>query len=331
MAIFSNNKFAPVIEQVEDNSVDMYPAIEGTVECGFEIAAEGYSEVHKLVSSMYITDILIENAAMNGEDAQVLIEGALKEFKNKAVNNFKRICAQIKNWFKKMIDRLKVRLTSSKEFVNKYRDAIRAKAKNSQGYKVTRHKFKHDIDATYKAYVKAIGDYAEKANTAAAASKEDFVEKMIGAANSKSKTFSELKQSIVDKHVGKEVTNTTITSDVGTMIEWCDNSNVAIAQLENIRDEGVHRIEGFIRKIEGNGEDSSAVHAAVNNFNTATSMIQQLNTTCAKIVNDIVTEYIALLRGLMLYKPAKESFTPDEELMEKTPGQSIFESALNMF
>lgn len=327
MAIFSNNKFTPVIEQ-EEVIEDLYPAIEGSVECGFEIAAEGYSDVHKLVSSMYITDILIENAVLNGAEAEPLVESALKEFKTKAVNKFKDICARIKNWFKKIIERLRVRLTSSKEFVNKYRDSIRAKAKNSQGYKVTRHKFKHDVANTYKTMVKALADFAEAADTKEA-SHDEFVAKMISKADSKSKTFSELKQALVDKHVGKEISNTTITSDVDAMIKYCDDSKIAIAELENIRDAGVARIEGFIRKIEGNGEDSTAVHAAVSNFNSATSIIQQLNTTCVKIVNDIVTEYTALLRGLMLYKPAKESFTSDEELM--TTGQSLFESALNMF
>ena len=329
MAIFSN-KFIPVVEQVEDESfVDMYPAIEGTTECGFEIASEGYSDVHKLVSSMYITDILIENAVFKGADAQPLIEGAIKDFKDKAVKKFKEIVAKIKAWFKKIIDRLKVRFTSSKEFVNKYRDQLRAKAKNSQGYKVTRHKFNHKVSSTYNTMVDNIETFAVR--TAFAHESSNFAEDMAKAADSKAKSISDLKKIIVDKHVGKEVSNTTITSDVDEMIKYCDNSNVAVAELETLRDIGVKHINNFIKEIEGSGDDSARVTKMVSNCNTATSAIQQLNTTCAKIVDDIVKEYIALLRGLMLYKPAKESYTPDEELMTNNEAQSMFEAALNLF
>ena len=328
MAIFSAKYNTPVVEQTEDSFVDMYPFIEGTTECGYDIAAEGYSDIHKLVSSMYITDILIENAVMEGAEAEPLIEGAIKDFKDKAVKKFKEIIEKIKNWFKKIIDRLKVRFTSTKDFVNKYRDALRTKAKNSQGYKVTRHKFNHNVSSTLSTMLDKIETFAIR--TAFAHDSSDFTADMAAAADSKAKSISDLKKVIVDKHVGKEVTNTTIGSDVEEMIKFCDNSKVAVAELETLRDISVKHVNNFIKEIQGSGDDSARVTKMVSNCNTATSAMQQLNTTCAKIVDDIVKEYVALLRGLMLYKPAKESYTPDEELIDNK-GQSMFEAALNLF
>ena len=327
MAIFSN-KVTPVIEQVEDTFVDMYPHIEGTTECGFDIAAEGYSDIHKLVSSMYITDILIENAVMEGAEAEPLVESAVKEFKDKAIAKFKEIIEKIKNWFKKVIDRVKVRFTSTKDFVNKYRNALHEKAQNMSGYKVTRHDFIHDIDKEYKNMVEKMSKYA-KDN--AEVKVENFVSGMVSSVVSKATSISDLKQAFIHQIVGDAKQNETVSaSDVEMMIKYCDNSRVAISAIENVRDAGIKEINGFISDLNGSGKDVSVIHAATAKYNTAASAIQQLNTTCVKIVDDIVKEYVALLRGLLLYKPAKESFTPDENLMENAT-QSMFETALKMF
>ena len=327
MAIFSN-KFTPVVEQVEETFEDMYPAIEGTTECGFEIAAEGYSDVHKLVSSMYITDILIEQKVMEGAEAEPLVENAVKEFKDKAIKKFKEIVEKIKNWFKKVIDRLKVRFTSTKEFVNKYRSALLEKAQAANDYKPARHDFVREFDNTYKAMVAKMSDFA-KAN--AESKSDDFVAGMAGAASPKAKSIADLKQVLIHTHVGEANNKSKVTaSEVEDMIKYCDNSRIAIAALENIRDAGIKEINGFISDLNGSGKEVSVIHAATAKYNAAASAIQQLNTTCVKIVDDIVKEYVAVLRGLMMYKPAKESFTPDEELVEEK-GQSLFETALKMF
>jgi len=329
MAIFSNKMTpVPVVEQTEDTFVDMYPAIEGTVEHGFEIAAEGYSDVHKLVSSLYITDILIENAVMEGAEAEPLIESSVKEFKDKAVKKFKEIVEKIKNWFKKVIDRLKVRFTSTKDFVSKYRDALLTKAQNANDYKPARHDFITDFTNSYGAMVDKMADYAKDH---AESKEDDFVAKMIGNASPKAKTISELKQVLVHTHVGEANKKSKLTaSEVEDMIKYCDNSRVAIANLENIRDRGIKAINGFIAALNGSGKEVGAIHAATAKYNAAASAIQQLNTTCVKIVDDIIKEYVAVLRGLMLYKPAKESYTPDEELMDNNT-QSMFEAALKLF
>ena len=314
---------------VEDTFEDLYPAIEGTTECGFEIAAEGYSDVHKLVSSMYITDILIENAVMEGAEAEPLVEGAVKEFKDKAVKKFKEIVEKIKNWFKKVIDRIKVRFTSTKDFVSKYRDALLTKGDVANDYKPARHDFVTDFNNTYGNMVAKISDYAKQH----AESKDgDFVSNMAGSASAGAKSIADLKQSLINTHVGEANKKGKLSkSEVEEMIKYCDNSRVAVAALENVRDKGIKEINGFIAALNGSGKEVSAIHAATAKYNTVASAIQQLNTVCVKIVDDNIKEYVAVLRGLMLYKPAKESFTPDEELMTENKGQSMFEAALNLF
>lgn len=327
MAIFSNTVFTPVVEQSEEYIASQYPNIMPTVESAYEIACEGHRDINNLIAGMYISDILIEEAVNEGAEAEPLVENAVKDFIKKAKKKFEEIKNKIVAWFKKVWDSIKMKLTSNKEFVKKYEDQIRAKAKVASGYKVTKHNFNTDIKGTILPMMDKIVSFAEKSATDK--NTEDFGTNMIkdlkyGGAT----TISELKEKITNNHVGKEVKNTTITSDVEKMIKYCLDVNVTLGILEDLKDGNVKKINEMIKSLDGSGEDVAVIHGKVKCFNTATSTIQQLNTIAVSLINQINKEYVALLRGLMAYKvPTKESYTSDDELMG---GSSIFEAAMSM-
>lgn len=328
MAIF-NKDFFPVQEQKE------YPNIDGTIECGYEIATESYRDINNLLAGLYVSDVMIESAVYEGAtNAQALIEGAMGDFYQKTKKKFREAIDKIKAWFKKIIENIGIRLTRGSEFVRKYEDAIREKAQKSSsaGYKVTMHEYKTGIDQMYDKYAGNMLVYVMNLadDKKAKVPDGDFVSKMYkSVSNNKASSLSELKDIMYKECVGKEHTNVQVKTKVGMMIDLCKNGNAVIEEIRRLEKIAVDSIEDLIKAIEkAEKNDDSNGPKLVRGANAVSSAVQQLATVCVDVNNKMITEYIGHLRGFMLYKPAKESYNPDEDLM--SGGQSLFETAMSM-
>jgi len=338
MAIFTKSNIAPVEEQFDVN-VEDYPYIMPTIESAYEIACEGYHDMYKLLGGLYASDIMIEEAVKEGAEAEPLIESNVKEFINKAVAKFTEIRNRIVAWFKKIVDNLKIKFASSKDFVTKYESRILEKVDVAKDYKPARHDFNDTkIRDTIGKAMAEITAYAKADSEKKSGKSDNFVAQMVKKADPKATTIGELKGNITKTITGAEVSTQVSKSEVTNMIKYCKNIATSLAAIEDLKNKNVSTINNIIKDLNGSGKEVEVIHAKVRNYNAAVSAIQQLNTVGVSLVNQINKEYIATMRGLMLYKvPTKESVTSDEELMgddkadEKVEeSTSIFESALNM-
>jgi len=327
MAIFNNNTFTSVMEQDESYIAEQYPYIMPTIEAAYEIACEGYADVHKLIAGLYVSDVLIETAVAEGSDAEPLIEGAISDFLKKVKDKFIEIKNKIIAWFKKIIENLKIRFTSSAKFVQTYKKQIAEKAKTSAMANFTTTIHTKLIGADIVGEVtKAI----ETIKTVASTDKgsEKFPEIMAKKVHSKASTIGELKEAITNEIMGDEDKEKRLSSsDVNKMIDFCSTINSTIEKLNGIKDKGTKAIDQFIKDLDKVNANEDKISKKVSNYNTAISAIQQMNTVGVSLVNKANSEFIAILRAFMLFKPAKESYS-GEDLMEESNG--IFESALNM-
>lgn len=333
MAIFSNNTFTPV---VEDESIEnKYPHIMATAESAYEIAYEGYRDLTKLISSIYVSDILIENAVMTeSANAEVLVEATIKEFVESAKKKFIEIRDKIIAWFKKMIDEIKVRFTFAKDFIKKYKARIVEKAKVANGaYKVVNHVVSDTVKAD------AITMMNTMVSTAHSMKKEEvdtFTSRLLAkVGGAEVKTVGDLKKKFAEDHYDAKATTQTAlkVGNVEKMIKYCEGVENALAAMKDLQSANTKAIDSFIAKLEGSGQDVEAIQAKTNCYRTTAAMLLQLDGVSVDLIKQISREYISIMRGLLLWKPAKEAFEGDAELMggEKVEeSTSIFESALNL-
>lgn len=331
MAIFNNTAFTPVVEQSEEELIERFPGIMATAEGAYEIACEGSADMYRLLAGLYAADVMIEQSVSEGAtDVEAVVEGTLKEFASKVKAKFIEWRDKIVAWFKKILDNLKIRFSSSKDFVEKYESRILEKAKNVKEFKPKHHDFNTDISGEVKAVGKAMVEYAKSVADKKISAGDGFVPAMIKATGYKAQSVGELKEQLKEKMVGKEIEGTAINANTVTkMVKYCKSINVATAELTAIRDANVAALNKIISEIDQSGKSVEIIKAKTANYNIAVSAMTQLNAVAVGLVNMINKEYVGILRALMLVKT--ESATDDETMLEDTNTESsIFESAMNM-
>lgn len=331
MAIFNNTTFTPVVEQSEEEIVSMYPNIMATAEGAYEIACEGAADIYKLMAGLYVSDVMIEQSVMEGAEAEPLIEGTIKEFLAKAKAKFIEIRDKVVAWFKKIFDNLKIRFASSKDFVEKYESRITEKAQNIKNFKPKHHEFNLDIAGEIIKVTSDMISYAQAVKHAEISGGDGFTKAMVGAVKGyKAENVTDLKKELKEKLTGRENDNVPVgASKIAEMVKYCKTTNEPISELTAIRDKNVKELNGIISELNGSGEkyEIGVLKAKISNYNTAVNAMIQLNAVAVGMVNEINREYVGILRALML---AKTESASDDEMMEETNTNSIFESAMSM-
>ena len=136
MAIFDIYKETDDITSVEESFDDVY----GHEDSLMEILHESSYEFAQLRASMYISDCIIENRVLEGADASVLYENFLTDLFDKIKELFITFLNRVKDFFKKLIDNLKLFFTHGKKFAEKYGKQIMDKKVTGfeyEGYKYT--------------------------------------------------------------------------------------------------------------------------------------------------------------------------------------------------
>jgi hypothetical protein len=118
-------------------TMELVPGVNHTTSCLGRILCEFAEDMYKINSGMYISDIMMEEAALEGQDLTGVVENFITDLFDKVVDGLKKIWAKIKSWFasvKKWFQRIWLK---GEEFIKKFKNEIlekRATGFEYEGY-----------------------------------------------------------------------------------------------------------------------------------------------------------------------------------------------------
>jgi hypothetical protein len=122
------------------------------------INAEAALEAYQLNASLYITDVIMEEAVIEGAaEPEVLLEGVVKDSLTKLKEMFQKFWAKVRAWFEKAKKALQMIFSSGEAFIKKFEEDLNMK--NVKGF--TYEGFKYTLEAGSKT-VKAKVETVEK-------------------------------------------------------------------------------------------------------------------------------------------------------------------------
>ena len=335
MAIFTNTQY--VAEEVEVYD-DVNPTLEGATEILYEFS----SDMYKLVGATYVADIMIENAVTEGAtDVEALVEGTMSDFRKKASARLKELRAKIAAWFKKVIDKIKLFFTGSKNLIAKYKTQIvdnfgkmKDEDKSYQGYD---YMDLDEIDAAHSKAVDEIKGVFEFINKNEPTSEEldkKFVEAVQKAAgDDKVEDVAALKDSFKLKlRGGKTESEKVVIADINKLIKVLASGDAVINKIKSyagLVDSMIKRAISEIEKPEKADKDATPVTTKATVYNKLITAITGLTTTAVEVIQAANNDYFKVLKKVAGYtEKAKKENKPETPASESA--SSIFESALGL-
>ena len=323
MAIFTNTMY--VTEDTDQ--YDIEPTFEGSAKILYEFS----SDVYKLISGMYVADVMIESAVSEGAtNADILVEETEESFKTKMVNTFKKLATKIKEWFRKIIEHLDYLAKGYKRFVTKNEKQIN-KNFDTMGGKITIST--NDLNdpyplqsveimkRTYNNYIRTI---MEESYNSLDKHREELDKRfyrllVVLTSNIDAKDISSIKQHIYrnDFHIISEPLN-----DVTSLSDYIDNLKSGDDVIKEFKDKEqttLKLIDSVIKLIntEKYRYDIKTLSEINIYFSKCINLVQTLTAIFIEGVKSSMNQSYIILKKILTYKPAKESF-------------NIFESALGV-
>lgn len=144
MSIFGTRSRADYSVAVENYKGFVDPSLAGIQSINAETALEAY----QLNASLYISDVIMEEAVIEGAaEPEVLLEGVVKDSLTKLKEMFQRFWAKVRAWFEKAKKTLQMIFTSGEAFIKKFEEDINMK--NVRGF--TYEGFKYTLENGRKA------------------------------------------------------------------------------------------------------------------------------------------------------------------------------------
>lgn len=320
-------------------------AMDASIESSDAILYEAAEEFYKINAGLYVADIMIESAVLEGANESVLIEGAVGNVIEKIKNAFKKLWAKIKAWFGQVKRFFKILFMNGKKFVNEFKIEINHK----EGKGFTYNGWVWDIDkATDKAKEK-IGLIDKLYNGVVSDIKKATDE----LKDSRSKYITSIKDNYdydsITEFLDKEMGNVEL-GDFLKDLEETAHGGTSKEEVENF-DQGMSK-DGMMNYIVGNGkaikeiEDAdkevdknfkniiNALNSAEKSYLSATksntdnnaSVIgsvvsklsavgraaltrnQSINSRLIELMKQCAKDYESILKAFLRYKPKKESF-----------------------
>lgn len=353
MAIFGSTK--QVTENVEELDVIIDEStITPTMECSDQILMEFADDMYKIQAGLYVADILIEEKICTegySEEIEALAEGTVKETVSRVVENFKKLWAKIKAWFKSVIENFKIRITSQKNFLSKYEKAIKDKisdAKSMKGFSYNDYEYYPEKleaacvkarDVIYKEISGGIANLSVEQllnpNTDGGSVKpimmksEDYTKDVCNKIKSSCNNNSDVKKFIVDEaRSGKQNIIEFMDIDVNKMIAFCKGDDVKrVEKIAAEMDKQLGSIVNTFKKAESKADKENV--GAITTFSAVASNAQKLVTLSQNItsvqtsmLNTICKNYISVLKRVLTYKGKKEA--------AKENTTSLLESAMSL-
>lgn len=143
MSIFGTRSRADYSVTVENYKGFVDPSLAGIQ----SINAEATLEAYQLNASLYISDVIMEEAVIEGAaEPEVLLEGVVKDSLTKLKEMFQRFWAKVRAWFEKAKKALQMIFSSGEAFIKKFEEDLNMK--NVKGF--TYEGFKYTLEAGSK-------------------------------------------------------------------------------------------------------------------------------------------------------------------------------------
>lgn len=129
MSIFGTRSRADYSVTVENYNGFVDPSLAGIQSINAETALEAY----QLNASLYISDVIMEEAVIEGAaEPEVLLEGVVKDSLTKLKEMFERFWAKVRAWFEKAKKALQMIFSSGEAFIKKFEEDLNRK--NVEGF-----------------------------------------------------------------------------------------------------------------------------------------------------------------------------------------------------
>ena len=310
MAIFSNTMYV-------SEGMDQY-GVEPTLEGSAKILYEFSSDVYKLISGMYVADVMIESAVSEGAtNADILVEETKESFKTKMVNTFKKLATKIKEWFRKIITNIKAFFLGTDKFVKKYEKQIRENFSKMDGGVTAKEGYEFmsidQMKSTHTEVTKPFVDGIQLGENDDPATK--FDELLKGTKLGDVTDISSAKDALKKKLYGGEKQKDLKITNIDNVIKSVKTGGAVIQQIQGYEKTNIGVINEAIKLINSDNDDVTTKTTAF--YSKCINAIQGFTSVVVDAINKSMKFNYALLKKVAAYKPAKESF-------------NIFESALNV-
>lgn len=317
-----------------------------------QIMFEAAQDLSQIQNGLYIADAMMESAVLfEGASQETLVEGVVKDFFQKIIDAFKKLWDKLKAWFKKMYQTLEVFFLPGKKFVEKYGKELERKTTTGytyNGYRWNKAKVKEVIEVTSELEIQDVPVFASIAELEKAIehSAKDLTSEQLAKlkantikdlTNNKGDNISEFKAFLTEGAQNgtekEEIENFEVYS-VTEMIAAVKDNKKLITALKKSETRIEKNLSNFIKGIENlrrdlSTEDKTKYSSFINNsasfMRFCASIMTSFNEVAISIAKAQNTEFVGALKGLMHYKPAKESFVAGGQ------GASILESAMRLF
>lgn len=316
-----------------------------------QIMFEAAQDLSQIQNGLYIADAMMESAVLfEGASQETLVENVVKDFFQKIIDAFKKLWNKLKAWFKKVYQTLEVFFLPGKKFVEKYGKELERKTTTGytyKGYRWDKSEVKNLIEGSIVDSVKdvpvisSIQELSNQCGLAETATSEDFSkakELLVKAlSNNKADNISELKTVAMEgaqNGTEKEEIEDFEVYSVSEMIASVKDNKKLINKLKKSETKIDKTLSNFIKGIENlrkelSTEDKTKYSSFINNCASyvrhQSSIVSALVEVAISIAKAQNSEFVGALKGLMHYKPAKESFVAGGQ------GASILESAMRLF
>ena len=255
------NNIKPSYENFYDGDVFVVPTEEGVN----QIYLEGVQELSSILGAMHVADVAVnETAIYRGEqEARSLMESSVASVFGRIKEFIVNLIKKIKEWFKKMVENLKIFFMGADKFIAQYGSGLTSKS--VKGFIHRGHDAKYDEIAKYRALV-------QKATTTTIESIMQEVDKCKSAedvktyeANADSDDEKEEREhedalNKIKEAYGRDVESAEIDEfsrglKVSQMIEVIKNSKKLISDINNAGATYESTLKGVISKVEKKEKD----------------------------------------------------------------------------
>lgn len=90
----------------------------------FDAMLECSENINRVISSLYITDVILESSALTEAETESQEQVAIKKSKTSIIETFKNLLEKIKQWFRDVFVKLKLHFSQAEAFYKKNKDKI---------------------------------------------------------------------------------------------------------------------------------------------------------------------------------------------------------------
>lgn len=352
MSIFGN------LNKTEEPTLEAYAGyVEPSLEGSLEITRESAEQMYALNASMYVTDVMLETAILEGEEVEEVFESVVKDSLEKAKKIFTNFFQKLRAWFMAVKQKLTIMFTSAEKFVDKYEKELHEKAKQVKDFEYEGYNYNVDAgqdaaEALHKKIEAHLVDVlkfdlskvtqaSQKAHLQQGmdeATKKEDHEALLKALGAESN--NDIVKDLSLKFKGSD-DKVTVKVDVTGFIKLIKGKKDLIGGINkaekatNVQYKEVMRaIEGArkdIKKAEKSDEQGRALALANRQLNTAHKALALWSTISGvevKMIRSAASQAESVLKKLLTYK-SKDDVKEDEKkpVGENTTTESLLESA----